>query len=258
MSLKSRLKEAGSRLMQWGASLGVKIGETVERGATLVHWTGLAEKCQDFVESCDRSRKKWKDRADKFQHERILGANTKPKEYRSTPEIRTVVEKGKQVIENNIGDRKLRDVLDSQTPEQRLDFMQKLQDDFSTLCGMELDKIKYYVSPQLECGYYDRDDNSVHINLVFLTSKNTYFVEEQIYTLFHEMMHALQWHVVRRAATENKYDMGFSAEQVAVWADNMLPGHYIRPGVDYEAYRNQPIEIAAYYFEWQLKNEFSI
>lgn len=253
---KERVKQATGRVMQCLNSVGVKVGQTLQRGFVALNWNTLAGACADFVQICESSRLKWKDRADRAQRNAVLGENTKPKNATPTKEKRALAENCIQIIENNIGNKTLNETLANQTKEERMDFIQKLADDFQKQTGVELNTVQYYVKPGLEFGYYDREDNSVHINAAFLTSSNVYFVKEQIFTLFHEMTHALQWQSVLHAAGSSKTDLGFPREQVAEWADNFLPGHYVRPEVDFEDYRNQPIERDAYWLEWQLKNQF--
>lgn len=254
--INNRVTQVASRVMQGLNAIGVEIGETINRAALAMNWTRISDASQEFVEERDASRVKWKDRADRAQRDAVIGANTKPKVVAPNKEKRAYAEQCIQIIENRAGEKHLNEVLENQTPEQRMDFVQGLSNDFKEKTGLQLDDVKYYAAPGLEFGYYDREDNSVHINSVFLTSRNPYFVKEQIFTLFHEMTHAIQWNAVKNMANGNNNTYGFPPEQVAEWAINFLPGRYIRPNVDPEEYRNQPIERDAYWLEWQLKNQF--
>ena len=254
--IKNRATQVTSRAVQWINAIGIKIGETINQAALAMNWTRLSDASREFVEEREASRVKWKDRADRAQRDVVIGVNTKPKEVAPTKEKRAYAEQCIQILENRIGEKPLNEVLENQTPEQRMDFIQDLSNDFKGKTRLQLGDVKYYATPGLEFGYYDREDNSVHINTVFLTSKNPYFVKEQIFTLFHEMTHAIQWNAVANTANGDDNTYGFSLEQVAEWAINFQPGRYIRPGVDPGGYRNQPIERDAYLLEWQLKNQF--
>ncbi|MBR4562834.1 MAG: hypothetical protein IKO26_00060 [Paludibacteraceae bacterium] len=254
--VKNGIKELGSRTMQGLNAIGVGVGTLIERGALALNWNSIAQASKEFVENRELSRQKWKERAERAQRDRIIGENIKPENsVPPTKEMRALAEQCIQIVENNISSKSLNECLASQTPEERMEFIQKLANDFQEKTKIILNPVQYYANPGLDFGFYNREDNSIHINAVFLTSDNIFFVKEQVFTLFHEMMHALQWHSVKQVVETGKADL-FSANQVAEWAENFLPGRYIRSGVDFEGYRNQPLERDAYWLEWAMKNQF--
>jgi hypothetical protein len=76
-------------------------------------------------------------------------------------------------------------------------------------------------------------------------------IEEQIYTIFHELKHARQW-----AAVLGEKDYGYSDELLQKWGENMQ--NYIPPYESDEAYRKQPMELDTFGFESILKGEREI
>lgn len=99
------------------------------------------------------------------------------------------------------------------------------------------------------CGFYNRKDNLLCINGVYLYSGDTELIKEQIFTIFHELKHARQW-----AAIEHRKDYGYSEELIQVWEQNMR--NYISPYESDEAYRKQPVELDTFGFEEQLKEGY--
>ena len=99
------------------------------------------------------------------------------------------------------------------------------------------------------CGFYNRKDNLLCINGVYLYSGDTELIKEQIFTIFHELKHARQW-----AAIEDRKDYGYSEELIQVWEQNMR--NYISPYESDEAYRKQPVELDTFGFEERLKEGY--
>lgn len=252
--VKSRFVQLGSRFMQGINSIGVSVGETVSQVAIELNWVKIADACSDFVSAREASHKKWKDRADRAQRDAVIGPNVKPKVVKPTRQKRDHAERCTQILEEQCKGKSLNETLESLDGVGRMDFLKDLCKGFQEKAGVPIDDVAFYVAPVNNCGYYSREDNCVHINVAFLTSDNIYFVKEQVFSLFHEMTHALQWHAVKNVADGNFNTYGFSLEQVAEWAINF--DHYLRPEVDPEGYRNQPIERDAYWLEWMLKNQF--
>ena len=102
------------------------------------------------------------------------------------------------------------------------------------------------------CGYYSHSDRSLHINAALILSGKPQLIEEQVYTIFHELKHARQWAAVEGKLNDVK-DYGYSDEQIRIWAENF--DHYIPISVSDELYRKQPVESDAFGFETILKGE---
>lgn len=252
--LKEGIKEIGSRLVQniWGFAEGVT--KVAEKGAVLMGWQETAERCRNGVEKCEEYRRKWKDRADIKQAERVFGKPKKPDNYRPDEKMREKENVCITEMENLLQGKNIEEVLSNQTAQERLDFIEKVQEVASLSLGIETKPILYESScNNTTLGYYCREDNSIHLNEALITSDNIYFVKEQIFTIFHESMHALQWKVVEDL--KNGGDgLGFSDKTLREWTKNFE--RYIDVNIDAEGYFTQPLERDAFGFEWRMKNFF--
>lgn len=144
----------------------------------------------------------------------------------------------------------------SLSKEELLALFHQVEKDAEKIMDVEVGTVDFYVTDEppacTSFGLYNHEGNSLRINAAFILSGNPVLVEEQIYTLFHELKHARQW-----AAVEGKHrgtkDYGYSDEQIRVWSENF--DHYIPFLVSDEWYRKQPVEHDAFGFETILKGE---
>ena len=139
--------------------------------------------------------------------------------------------------------------------EELIEFFKQLEKDAEQLMGVSVET-SFYASehPAISttCGFYHHETNTLHINGAFILSGNPKLVEEQVYTIFHELKHARQWAAVE-GRLNGTYDFGYSDEQIKEWAINFK--HYIPSFVDDEWYAKQPVENDAFGFESILKGE---
>lgn len=255
MGLFTRIKEGFSRLKQglWGLAEGAT--KVVEKVAVLAGWQETAERCKRGVEICEEHRNKWKDRGDYYQHERMVGKLEKPKSYHPDEKMREKENKCITGMENLLQGKQLDDVLRTQTAQERLDFIEKVQEVASESLGIETKPVVYESScNNTTMGYYCRGDNSIHLNEAFVTSDNIYFVKEQIFTIYHESMHALQWKAVENRQRGGN-GLGFSTKTLREWTNNF--DHYIDISIDAEGYFSQPLERDAFGLEWRMKDFFN-
>lgn len=252
MGWLNKLKEGFSRGVEKVSGFGKTVLEYAEKGAVMLGWNETAERCRSGIEACEESRIKWKDRADRFQADNKFGKQEKPPTYRPDSRQREIENKCISLVEDKLHGHKMDDVLRSHTPEQRLEFIEEVAKDATTAFGIKMEPVQYY-SGDSSLGFYNREDNRIYLNEAYVTCDNIYFVKEQIFTLFHESMHAAQWQAVKDLA-QGGNGMGFSKERLLEWAENF--DHYIRPEVDFEAYRNQPLERDAFGLEWRMKDFF--
>lgn len=152
-----------------------------------------------------------------------------------------------EMFPNGIGAK-----VEQMTDEEILALFHQIIKDAESIMGLKLDNIDLYTSAEWPlgyyCGYYNHQDNSLHINAAFLLSGNVSLIEEQVYTIFHELKHARQW-----AAVVGDIDFGYSQETLQQWAESFQM--YIPSSENDEAYRKQAVELDAYGFETILKGE---
>lgn len=251
----TKLKEIGSGCIKIGAQCIGTVLECVERGALTLGWYDTAAFFHEGVDACARSRDKWKDRQDRYYAENIIGPIEKPDDYKHEKKIRDIERKCIENLDDILKNDSLEDTLRNQTPSERLDFIDQVANIASNAFGVKTNEIQYYHGGETSFGVYNREDNRIYLNEAYVTCDNIYLVKEQLFTIFHETMHAAQWNAVKNLVLEGD-DSGYSKELLLEWAENFK--NYIRPDVDMEGYRNQPLEREAFGFEWRLKNYYSL
>lgn len=142
--------------------------------------------------------------------------------------------------------------------EELLDIFVQLEKDAEQLMDLELDNVDFYQSetpPESGYfGYYDRSDNSLHINKIYILSGDPQLVQEQVSTIFHELKHARQWKAIQGCANDGD-QLGYSDAQVAAWTENLM--HYIPPVISDELYRKQAVEMDTFGFEKLVFENFN-
>lgn len=253
MGLLTTAKGLGSRLVQGVFGVMKGVTKVAEKGAVLMGWQETAERCRQGIELCEEHRTKWKDKADSYQAESTFGKTKKPDNYRPDAKMREKEEKCITAMENLLQGKKIEDVLKTQTPKERLDFIEKVQEIASESLGVQTKPVSYETTDRTTLGYYCWDDDSIHLNEAYVTSDNIYFVKEQIFTIFHESMHALQWKAVEDLKNGGN-GLGFSTKTLREWTENF--DHIIDPRIDPEGYFTQPLERDAFGLEWRMKDFF--
>ena len=253
MGVITKTKQIFSTGMKYLSAGAKAVCETVEKGAVLLGWNETAEKCREGINACEASRVKWKDREDRYKAENKFGKSEKPKSYRPDKKQREDENKCIALLEERLQGNKLIDVLRTQNPAQRLGFIEQIANDAANALNIKIQPIEYYIGGDTSFGYYSRVDNKIYLNEAYVTCDNVYFVKEQIFTVFHESMHAAQLQAIEDLARGGS-GHGYSVERLLEWATNF--DHYIRPEVDLEAYRNQPLERDAFGLEWRMKDFF--
>lgn len=157
----------------------------------------------------------------------------------------------RQVFPGGINER-----TQNMSKEELASLFEEMAKDAQQLMDVNVDKVDFYATEELPdcnyCGYYRHSDKSLHINASLILSGEPSLIEEQVYTIFHELKHARQWAAVEGKLSGLK-DYGYSDEQIGMWAENY--SHYIPISVSDELYRKQPVELDAFGFEAILKGE---
>lgn len=117
------------------------------------------------------------------------------------------------------------------------DFAERLAKEY------ELDiEVDVTVSNANTWGAYDWTERKAVFNIALLMIDKDnedfeYITRETLDTIIHELRHAVQHRAVNEPGFWNVSD-----ERRHAWANNMAPGHYIRPEVNMRAYAGQPVE----------------
>lgn len=136
--------------------------------------------------------------------------------------------------------------------EEILELFRSIEKSAEEIMGVDVSDVDFYTTEEVPtcnyCGYYVHDGNSLHVNAAYIFSGRPELIEEQVYTIFHELKHARQWKAILGEA-----DYGYSDEQLRSWAENFQ--HYIPCAVSDELYRKQPVELDAFGFESLIRKK---
>lgn len=234
----------------------VKLKETIQAVGTLIKKGYNEGKAlfQDFradLSVKESEKKKWQEKAKEskkkaeFYEDRYREIMGKPK-LKPTYDPMVLEKPDTEALEKSKG------VIDKHFPDGRIDFtgmsMEKRADkiyeilqDVSTALEVDVNNIipedKYW-------GAYILDTNCIKLNSALMAVDDPYFNEEAVLTIFHELYHARE-----REASMLRREYGYSNERLTEWYKNWLPGNYISPEVDDEAYHKQAVERDAFRFE---------
>lgn len=236
-----------------------KIGEGVKE---IYH--AVKEKGKEICERVSERVQVWTDRAERafdkaktYVKEKITEYKVKKKHptYVPTKPDQKIARDAKEYLENKFP-HGIKESMRNTPSEGRVKVIKEVISAASQILDVEVNKVELF-EPTREtgnvCGFYNRMDNTMHINAYMLLSDRTELAQEQIYTVFHELIHARQW-----SAVTGKKDYGYSQETLLEWANNFKPENYISPEESDEGYRRQPLERDAFGFEALIKDEFTI
>ena len=212
----------------------------------------VKEKTAIAVERIGEKVERWGTKIKEF-----VKPKSKKKPYSPEPTDIEAIERAKHTIVEHFPDG-IVNTLENLNETQRIDTFQNFVQD--AIVDLNLDKTNLdvqIVPPETEeemsvYGYFSRKDNTLFINAEFIVCDNLELVKEQVFTVYHELMHARQWAAVCAWASTPQGDtFGYSVNRILEYANNY--GHYISPRVDRELYRWQPLERDAFGFESKLK-----
>ena len=202
-------------------------------------------KRREVAEDWRRKREKWDNRL------KELRIQAKVEKYMQDAEHEVVLrtKRVKSYFSNRYSDRKASDKLRDMTVQERADEIKAVAQDMVTVLGIkDAPKVEFVQPTEGESymGMYDHSKNTLFINLAYVDSKDPRAYVEQVSTVVHEMLHALQWQVMLSDDTQ-----GFSKELINSWRYNAL--HYITD--DPWLYRHQPLEAFTFGIENAIKED---
>lgn len=235
------------------------VQRTITKGNEFVHraaaWGGNI--VADLSPS-ESQKKIWREKAQEhkkkadFYEERYRELLTTKPRYKPVGESameeadKVALDKAKGVIDKHFPDGTI-DFTQMST-EQRVAKMKEVIQDASEALDVDVNQINW-LTPETEeqftiGGAYLDDTNYITLNGAYVVLNDTDLHERIVSIVFHELYHARQ-----REAYMFRKDYGYSNERLTEWYVNNLPGNYIQPEVDDEAYRKQPLERDAFRFQ---------
>ncbi len=236
----------------------------VKKTATAIKETyhEIKEKARDICDRVSTRIEEWKEKAKQKYEEVKENVKDKIREvevrwkhpgYTPTFPDQKTARKAKEFIDRKFS-KGVKETLRNQSSTERVETMQHVVREASDILDVKVSRVEYF-EPDKEhvgvCGYYNRQDNTLHLNAYMVTSDHAELAAEQVYTIFHELVHARQW-----AAVTGKKDYGYPPETLLEWADNF--DNYIPYDESDRDYRRQPLERDAFGFEAIIKGEVAI
>ena len=200
---------------------------------------------REVAEDWRRKREKWDNRVKELR----IKAKVERYMQDAEPEVVRRTKSVKSYFSNRYSERKASDKLRDMTVQERVDEIKTVAQDMATVLGIkDAPKVEFVQPTEKESymGMYDHSKNTLFINLAYIDSKDPRAYVEQVSTVVHEMLHALQWQVMLSDDTQ-----GFSKELVNSWRHNAL--HYVTD--DPWLYRHQPLEAFTFGIENAIKED---
>ncbi len=231
MGLLERIKTAGKLIIEGFHELKEKFASTIER---------FGNKC-----------KEWGEKAANY-----IRSTSKPR-YKPEPTDQKDLQGCKETLDEFFYGN-IKETLITQCNEDRLQTFENLGRAASERMGLaNPPDIVFYTPNSLKeaatYGAYSRTDNTLRLNAAMIVCDHEELLQEQVFTVFHELRHAKQWEAVTDCANGvNRH--GYSNERMMEYAENFV--NYIASEPSYEDYRNQPLERDAFGFEEELKGMY--
>lgn len=244
-----------------------KACETIREGVAYV-----AEKVKEGVETVARKMEEWKEKAQDYINEKreaVADWLERKAEEQRQKKYENEVKRGKHklkeeqpdvVLQNECVDyiRKkfpngIKEVMGAKSDVERAETLIEIAHEVAEKMGIEVKvelDIPQSAADMERYGCYNWRTNELHINMGYVVCDKPELIAEQVYTVFHELVHARQWAIVSGGK-----DYGYSDERIMVLAQNFR--YYIRPEVSDELYSKQPLESEAYALEAKLKEAMS-
>lgn len=250
--LKEKVKEACETIREGFAYVAEQVRERVETVARkMEEWK---EKAQDYINEKREAVADWLER--KAEEQREIKYQNEVKRGK----LKLKEEQPDVVLQNECVDyirekfpTGIKEAMHAKSDEERAETLVEIAYEVAEKMGIEV-KVELDI-PQSEAdmsqmGCYNWMTNELHINMGYVTCDKPELIAEQVYTVFHELVHARQWAIV-----SGEKDCGYSDERRMMLAQNFR--YYIRPEVSDETYRKQPLEAEAFGLEAKLKEAMS-
>ncbi len=249
-SAKAKIKSGFDTIMSIGSDMLSSGARLLEKGAVIAGWQETADYFHERAEAFNENRKKWEERAN--HQERIIEVIDSDESYNSEPPQEILEEKVVTYLQSEFEHPEaIGDELVQLQPEQRIEKIEKIANEIAPIYGLKIEPLKYYEAEDSSMGAYNREENSIYVNTEFLTCDEPELVEEQIYTILHEAMHARQWKALQEYKEKGISTYGYSLDTLLEWAECFKD--YIRPEECFEAYTKQAIERDAFGLEERIK-----
>lgn len=144
-------------------------------------------------------------------------------------------ERSREILVRHLGDNPVSRIMEEKDANARLQMILPIYDAVVELYDIPKPTLQWKVENSYCLGGYSASTNTLELNAAFLLVDNEECIREFLDTLFHELRHAVQHHMI---ASPGFWDA--DPQLRGRIAYNMI--HYVRGEMDPEGYQNQLIE----------------
>lgn len=228
----------------------------LKRGAAKIA-TATCELCDQALqwgqEQCHKIEEKIKHWKESLPPKKTKSKDPVPPEVQVT--YGPIIEEARTKIKEKVSN--ITDYCESSTPEERKNLINDIANDAIKILGIKTQPDIMIKLPEDEAeiwrsfGSYSFSENRLKLNLAMIVTDDPNLFQEQISTVYHELIHARQFMAVEALCQEKPVDeYGYSEDYVKLLARNFQ--NYTDPKENFEAYTKQPVEAEAYWVEQQL------
>lgn len=244
--LSRKFKQAGAWIAKTYNTVSAKVTEVAADVSSYFVKPETEEKLRTSAENFREKREKWDNRLRelKIEDKFVKGGGSEPEK----PDIKKI-ERVQDYFKTKYATRSASDTFRGMTQVQRCEEMEVIAHDISKVLGIKKEpEVVFVTDNKSSFGSYCHDDNTLSLNVTNVGCNDPRLYVEQISTVVHEMVHALQFQVM---LSDDHH--GYSEELVKSWRLNALPENYIHPWESDYLYRTQPLEAWAFGYEKAIR-----
>ena len=241
---KTKMQRAGA----WVASAATNVTSGFHKVvANVADFCGNKELCESekrLQKEYESKNEIWRRRLDELKVKDRFETNWAEAE---SPDVKIVKEV--TTFFDQRYEHKAKKTIASMSPLERTKEVEDVALKLGEIMGVKVNRVIIYIPDHQEnnyCGYYNRSEETININIRQLFSEDSRALVDVISTVAHELYHARQWNAV-----SGKEDYGYSAEKIVEWGENFL--RYYPPEYG-PLYYYQPLESSARGFENAIKD----
>lgn len=243
--LSRKCKQAKAWVAKTYNSVAAKTTEIITDVASYFVKPETEETLRRSAENYRDKREVWDRRLRVLNNEEkfVKGGGSEPEK----PDIKKI-EGVQDYFKTKYATRSVSDTFRGMTQVQRCKEMEVIAHDVSKIMGIkEEPKVVFVTDDKSSFGSYCHGNNTLSLNVTNVGCNDPRLYVEQVSTVVHEMVHALQFQVM---LSDDHH--GYSEELVEKWRLNAANYHDPAEG-DY-LYRTQPLEAWAFGYERTIRN----
>lgn len=243
--LSRKLNQAGVWIAKTANTISAKATERIADVAGFFGAHNTEETLRESAEHFREKREKWDNRLRnlKIEDNFVSAGGSEPE----SPDIEKIKDV-QDYFKTKYATRSTSDTFRGMSQTERCSEMEQIAKDVSKILGIkEEPKIVFVTDDKRTFGSYCHKDNTLSLNVTNVGCNDPRLYVEQVSTVVHEMVHAMQFQVI---LSDNNY--GYSQELIKEWRLNAID--YFKPEDGDLLYRTQPLEAWAFGYEKAIRN----